>query len=135
VKSPVTVAQGSAAQGRERILLVALGDHLQRSQMVLVELVNATPGDSSDIRIAQERARNLVSENRLYRQTASLSGDNEFLGLLDELERVLTDVANSPERISSPELQQIQQRIESRGLIFKIRVTDSNLQQKGVEKL
>jgi hypothetical protein len=76
-----------------------------------------------------------VSENRLYRQTASLSGDNEFLGLLDELERVLTDVANSPERISSPELQQIQQRIESRGLIFKIRVTDSNLQQKGVEKL
>ena len=137
VKVPVAgeTAQAIPAQGRERILLVAMGDHLQRSQMVLVELANAKPGDAPDIHLAQERARDLVSENRLYRQTASLSGANEFSGLLDELERVLTDVANSPARISSPELQQIQRRIESRGLIFKIRVIDSNLKQKGTEKL
>lgn len=127
--------QLTAAQGRERILFVALGDHLERSQMVLVELANATPAAASDIHLAQERARDLVSENRLYRQTAQLSGDREFLGLLDDLERVLTDIANSPSQLTSPQLQQIQQRIESRGLIFKIRVVDSNLQQKGTAKL
>jgi hypothetical protein len=136
LKSPPTpVAQAMPAAGRERILLVAMGDHLERSQMVLVELVNTGPGPAPDIHLAQQRARDLVSENRLYRQTASMSGDNEFLSLLDDLERVLTDVANSPAHISSPELLQIQQRIESRGLIFKIRVVDSNLQQKGAEKL
>jgi hypothetical protein len=132
---PPQVAQATSAPGRERILLVALGDHLERSQMVLVELVNTKANASPDIRLAQERARDLVSESRLFRQSASLSGDNEFLSLLDDLERVLTDVANSPAHITSPELRQIQQRIESRGLIFKIRIVDSNLQQKGTEKL
>ena len=34
-------AMASAEQVRERILLVDLGDHLDRSQMVLVELVSA----------------------------------------------------------------------------------------------
>jgi hypothetical protein len=127
-------------QGRERILLVALGDHLERSQMVLVEIANTKPGTNTDIRMAQERAQDLVSENRLYRQTASLAGDNEFNSLLDELERVLTDIAHGPSDLSSPELEQIQRRIENRGLIFKIRVVGANLnqagfQQKGISKL
>ena len=123
-------AQTASPQGRDRILLVALGDHLQRSQMVLVELANVQPADSQDIRLTQERARDLVSANRLYRQSALISGDHEFVGLLDDLERVLTDIANSPSRISSPELLQIQQRIESRGLIFKIRVIYSTCKKK-----
>ncbi len=129
------LAQITPAQGRERILLVALGDHLQRSQMVLVELANAQPGDAPDIRRVQERARDLVGANRLYRQTAAFAGDTEFSGILDDLERVLTDVANRAAPLSSPELTEIQQRIESRGLIFKIRVIDANLQQKGSTKL
>ena len=133
VKGPL--AQAIPPQGRERILLVALGDHLQRSQMVLVELANARPSDVPGIRLTQERARDLVNENRLYRQTALWSGDQEFLGVLDELERVLTDVANGSAGMSAPELRQIQERIESRGLIFRIRVIDSNLQRKGSEQL
>jgi hypothetical protein len=129
------LAGGISDSGRERILLVALGDHLERSQMVLVEIANSKPGSASAFHLAQQRAQDLVGENRLYRQTALLSGDTEFADLLDELERVLTDIANRPSDLSSPELEQIQRRIESRGLIFKIRVTGSNLQQKGSEKL
>jgi hypothetical protein len=129
------VQQAGNAQGRERILLVALGDHLERSQMVLVEIANARPADGSAFHLAQERARDLVDENRLYRQTALLSGDSGFLDLLDDLERVLTDVTHSPSDISLSQLEQIQRRIESRGLIFKIRVMDANLQAKGVNKL
>src|ERR1035438_5361414 len=45
----------NAGQVRERILLVAVGDHLERSQTVLLELVNARPGQSLDV--ASERAR------------------------------------------------------------------------------
>jgi hypothetical protein len=121
--------------GRERILLVALGDHLERSQMVLVEIANARPDSAGAFHLTQQRAQDLVGENRLYRQAALVSGDAEFADLLDELERVLTDIANRPSDLSSPELEKIQRRIESRGLIFKIRVTGSNLQQKGSEKL
>jgi hypothetical protein len=121
--------------GRQRILLVALGDHLERSQMVLVELANAKPEDKDGIRLSQERAQSLVAENRLYLQTAALTGDNEFNALLDELGRVLTDIANAPSDLSSTELEQIQRRIESRGLIFKVRVVGNNLQQKGSQQL
>lgn len=34
---------GISAKARERVLLIAMGDHLDRSQMVLAELVNASP--------------------------------------------------------------------------------------------
>jgi hypothetical protein len=134
--TPVTMATNLISdEGRQRILLVALGDHLERSQMVLVEIANAQPGDSADIRLSQQRAQALVSENRLYSQTAAQVGDTEFTGLLDELGRVLTDIANGPSDLSSAELEQIQHRIESRGLIFKIRVVGNNLQQKGNRQL
>lgn len=122
-------------QARQQILLVALGDHLERSQMVLMEIANARPGDKIDMRLARQRAQDLVSENRLYRQTAVLAGNSEFNGLLDELERVLTDIANGPSQLSSTELEEIQSRIENRGLIFKVRVVGTNLQQKGTKQL
>jgi hypothetical protein len=137
-RTPNLVTTASSAisdAGRQRILLVALGDHLERSQMVLVELANARPDDKTGIRLSQIRAQDLVTENRLYRQTAAQAGDEEFNALLDELGRVLTDIANGPSDLSSSELQQIQRRIESRGLIFKVRVVGNNLQQKGSSQL
>jgi hypothetical protein len=129
------LANSISEKGRERILMVALGDHLERSQMLLVEIANSTPGSNNEFQLTQQRAQNLISENRLYRQSAQISGDTEFSDLLDELERVLTDIANRPSDLSTQELEQIQRRIASRGLIFKTRVTGSNLQQKGSEKL
>ena len=60
---------------RERILLVDLGEHLDRSQMVLVELVSADESDAVDISGERARAEQLVAANRLYRQTADDTGD------------------------------------------------------------
>ena len=62
-------------QAGERVLLVAVGDYLERSQMVLIELSNANPKGSLDISAEQERAGDLVTETRLYRQTAARTGD------------------------------------------------------------
>src|SRR5947209_9287228 len=38
-----TVPAGLSAQARTRVLLIAMGDHFDRSQMVLAEIVNANP--------------------------------------------------------------------------------------------
>ena len=43
-------------QAGERVLLVAVGDYLERSQMVLIELANASPKGTLDISSEQERA-------------------------------------------------------------------------------
>jgi hypothetical protein len=114
-------------QGRERILLVAVGDHLDRSQMVLVELINAKPGTALDISTERRRAEDLVAANRLYRQTAERVGDTGMASVLDELERVLVEIANSPQKLSSPQLASLRKRIESRGILFKIRVVDTEI--------
>jgi hypothetical protein len=122
-------------QAGERILLVAVGDYLERSQMVLIELANASPKGVLDISAEQERAVDLVSENRLYRQTAAHTGDAAVASVLDELERVLLDIAHAPSRISPEELEKLRQRLQAKGILFKIRVLGSNVASEARQKL
>ena len=122
-------ATPSADQLRERILLVDLGEHLDRSQMVLVDLVSGSDGPM-DMSGERTRAEHLVAANRLYRQTALATGDTGIVDLLDELERVLVDLAASPEELSPEDLVAVRQRIESRSLLFKVRVVSSEIRQR-----
>jgi len=111
----------------DRLLLVAVGRHLERSQTLLVELMN-TPADRLvDISLEQQRAEDLISANRLYRQSTVNAGDQQIAEVLEELERVLLDVARQPGKVSGAELAQIQQRIDSRGVLFKVRVIGANI--------
>jgi hypothetical protein len=115
---------------RERILLVAVGQHLERSRMVLVELSNAPGQGATDIRGEQEWATSLVAENRLYRQAASRSGDAAVASLLDELERVLLEVAHGPSVLSARQLEDLRLRIEERGLLFKVKVVEGQVRAR-----
>ena len=117
-------------QIRERILLSDLGAHLDRSQMALVELVSADENAAGDISGDRSRAEQLVADSRLYRQTAADTGDVALSELLDEIERVLTDVAASPQSGSSRDLADVRRRIESRDLLFKVRVVSSDIRER-----
>ncbi|HET8925865.1 MAG TPA: hypothetical protein VFN26_22970 [Candidatus Acidoferrum sp.] len=121
-------------QVRERVLVVAVGEHLGRSEMMLVELSNAQPTDPAqkqvNISSAQRRAEDLLEENRLYRQTALHEGDAGLASVLDELERVLLDVAHSPEQVTPKQLEAIRQKIEAQGILFKVRVVGKELQER-----
>jgi hypothetical protein len=118
------------ADVRERILLVAVGDHLDRSRMVLLELANAPADHPFDARIQQVSAGDLVSANRLYRQTAERTGDKALSAVLEELERVLVEVSAGPETLGPDELAELQRRIEARGLLFKVRVVGSQVRAR-----
>jgi hypothetical protein len=123
-----------AGKVRERVLVMAVGEHLGRSEMVLVELGNAEPANAQQkqVNISSERRRaeDLLEENRLYRQTALEQGDAGLANVLDELERVLLDVAHSPQEVTPTQLENIRQRIEARGILFKVRVVGQELQQR-----
>jgi hypothetical protein len=134
VGKPVTASSGNKVQGHDRILLVALGDHLERSQMVLVELMNATPGEPLDITSQRQVAEDLVTENRLYRQTAARAKDKSVTNLLDELERVLVDIAHEPSKLTGPELASVKQRIEAQGIVFKVRVVGSQMKKRNQQR-
>jgi hypothetical protein len=118
----------------ERILLVAVGDYLERSQMVLIELANSSARGPLDISSEQERAQELISETRLYRQTAMTTGNTSVAGILDELERLLLDIAHGPSRLSQAELEKFRARLTAESILFKIRVVNSNVRsQEGAQ--
>lgn len=128
-RAPVTTA--SAEKVRERILLVAVGDHLDRSQMVLAEISHASPdGSKFDISEEQRTAEDLLDANRLYRQTAQRTGDTAVAGVLDDLERVLIEIANGPNEVSAGHLAELQRRIHDEGLLFKVRVMGTQVRQR-----
>ena len=127
-------AGGAAARAgavRERVLLVAVGDHLDRSQVVLAELTHA-PADGGSVDISSERrtAEDLLDDNRLYRQTARTAGDGALASVLDDLETVLVEIANGPSDISARHLEELQRRIASEGLLFKVRVVGSQVRRR-----
>ena len=129
--SPTDAATAAAVeQFRERILLSDLGEHLDRSQMALVELVSVDEDATRDISGERSRAEQLVADSRLYRQTAESTGDVALSELLDEIERVLTEVAASPQSGSSRDLADVRRRIESRDLLFKVRIVSSEIRER-----
>jgi hypothetical protein len=130
VVSPPATAANPAEQVRERILLVDLGEHLDRSQMMLVEFVSSDPQGNLDISGGRANAEQLLAANRLYRQTAASTGDAGLGELLDELERVLVEIASSPERGSGQALDGVRKQIEGGGLLFRVRVVSSEVRER-----
>ena len=130
---PRPAAEGTSAPVRERILLVAVGDHLERSQVVLLELLNADPQAPLDVTAERRSAEDLVSANRLYRQAAVRSGDAGVAQVLEELERVLVEVANGPSELGPADLAALRRRIESQGVLFRVRVIGSRIREREKE--
>ncbi|HEX4165722.1 MAG TPA: hypothetical protein VHZ55_09630 [Bryobacteraceae bacterium] len=115
---------------RERVLLMSLSEHLEQSQIILSNVENARPG-SPDLRYERDRAHELIGANRLLRQTATRLGDLSDAALLDELERVLLDFANSGEVVSPAGLARTQREIQRSGLLFKVRVSSVASRERG----
>lgn len=114
----------------DRVLQAAVGDHLDRTQMMLTELVN-TDLDQADLFAGeQERASDLVAINRLIRQSASQSGDANVADVLEDLERVLLEIANAPADVTSNELSDLKDRITAQDLLFRVRVIASEMRNR-----
>lgn len=114
----------------ERLLLSEVEEHLERSQRVLVELANAD--DSAPVVLASGRteAADLVAAGRLYRRTVEDMGDAETRDLLEDIERVLVEVANGPDERTSNDLTAVRTRISNQDLIFRLRVMTSALRAR-----
>ena len=113
---------------RERVLLVDLGDHLDRTEQALVEFVSRA--DATRGAVVQERSEDLVAANRLYRGTAEVTGDQAVTDVLDDLERVLIEIAGVPANAPASELEAIRKRIDARDLLFKLRVMRMEVEQR-----
>jgi hypothetical protein len=121
-------AAASPSQARDQILLVTVGDHLERSEVVLIELLHP-PSREAGGQFDHARAEELLAANRLYRQSASAVGERAVSDVLDDLERVLLEAAHGP--ASAEEVENARRRTEAEGVLFKIRVLGSRVRQRG----
>ncbi len=112
------------------VLQTAVGDHLDRTQMMLAELANADTDHSDVFAAEQERAADLVAVNRLIRQSVEQSGDAAVADVLEDLERLLLEIANAPADATSNELTGLQSRITTEDLLFRVRVIASEMRQR-----
>jgi hypothetical protein len=126
--STPAVASTTASDGRQRILLTSVTEHLDRSERILTDIMNAP--DGGDISIEQRRAEDLVSTSRLYRQEAVEAGEQSVASVLEDLERNLLEVIHSPSKVTAADLDDVRQRIDAASLLFKVRVLGDELRQR-----
>lgn len=131
--TPTSSSRVQAVDARalsERMLRSEVEEHLERSQRVLVELVNAD--DSAPVMLAsdRERAADLVAAGRLYRHSAEEMGDADTRDLLEDVERVLVEVANGPDVETSKDLSEVRARISDQDLIFRLRMMTAEMQAR-----
>ena len=123
-----TVARDHAAT-RERVLLAALDEHFEQTQMLLVELMNDT-GAAPDLGFERQTASDLVDSSRLYRETARQNGDVRLVQMLEDLESVLVEVARSPEHVKANDLRSLRAHIDADGLLFKVRAVAKEIRDR-----
>jgi len=112
-------------QARRRTLLLNVAEHLERSDRVLTDVMNAP---DVDIATEQQWATELIATNRLYRQDAVDANESSVATVLDELERALLDIVHRPADAGA-DLDSIRNRIDAAALLFKVRVMRTELLQ------
>ncbi len=122
---PAVAAIPKQPNPEANVLVNVVGDHLDAAERVLTEVANADPAKDLDVSGEQSRAEDLVTANRLYRQTAMRRGDARIANVLSDIEPVLVELSHADDKLSPEELADLQKRIDARNLLFKLRVLNS----------
>ena len=128
--APVPMQAGNSGPDSDaRARTVAIIDHLERSERVLLDLTNA---DGPDVDVSEEQAwaADLVDANRLYREAATQAGETNTALVLDDLERSLLDIVHAPSKLTPTELEDVRARLDAAALLFKVRVLSNELRER-----
>jgi len=123
--APRTEAKSMPAPAQQHVVVVVLGDHLDRSERLLVELKHAGADDAESVSPLKDEARNLLAANHVFRADAEKSGDAELSEALDHLDRLLTEMANQPGGMNAAAIARLQDEMNTDGLLFDVRVLRS----------
>lgn len=122
----------SASKTQERVLLTALGEHLGRSRVTLVELKNREVS-TDDLKALQAAADNLVTASRLFRAAAERAGEGQIASVMEETERLLVRFAAAPSGDARAELDGLRKRVDSRDLLFRLQVMEARVEKREKE--
>jgi hypothetical protein len=124
--NPTTIPQ-PAAPPQQRLVVVVLSDHLERSERLLVELKHADADSAEMVSPLRDEARSLLTANRICRQNAEKNDDPALAEALDRLDHLLVELANQQGGLNATALARLQNEMNSDSLLFEVRVLRSRI--------
>ena len=104
--------------------------HFETSERLLLALKNVRldePGAAEEIGYERKRAKQLVYQNMLLKREADAAGDAQISSLLENLEPILIDIANLPDRPEENAVRAIRERVERKNIVGLLRVNSTAL--------
>jgi hypothetical protein len=120
-----------AGDAADRMRTAAIADHLEQSERLLLDFVNAG-GQVVDVSTEQSMAADLIDANRLYREAADGAGETMIADVLDALERSLIEIAHGPSTLSPADFNKMRMRLDAASLLFKVRVLSDELRDRDI---
>jgi hypothetical protein len=123
--NPAQHKQPGVAHPQERVVVVVLSDHLDRTERLLMELKHADAGSVETVSPLRDEARTLLAANRICRKNTNQNDDPDLAAALDRLDHLLAALANQPEGLDSAGIARLQVEMNSDRLLFEVRVLRS----------
>lgn len=121
-RQPPSTAGNTSAQPAQRVVVVILGDHLDRSERLLIELKHADADSAEMLSPLRDEASSLLAANRICRKNVRQEDDPALAKTLDHLDHVLAELASQTDGLDAATLTRLQNEMSADGLLFQVRV-------------
>ena len=104
--------------------------HFETSERLLLAFKNVRldePSAAQEVNYERKRAKQLVYQNMLLKREADASGDVQVASLLENLEPILIDIANLPDKPDENTVRAIRERVERKNIVGLLRVNSTAL--------
>lgn len=126
--APIVAQHAPAAPQAQqpKVVVVLLGDHLDRSERLLVELKHTdSDTDRADLEPLKNEARSLLAANHVFRADVQDENDPALAQTLGRLDNLLTEIASQPDGLDAAQAARIRHKMNAEGLLFEVRVLRS----------
>ena len=104
--------------------------HFETSERLLLAFKNVRLDEASaaqEVGYERKRAKQLVYQNMLLKREADASGDVQVASLLENLEPILIDIANLPDKPDEDTVRAIRERVERKNIVALLQVNSTAL--------
>jgi len=104
--------------------------HFEKSETLLRSFRNIRLNEKSaaaEVSYERTRAKQLVFQNMMLRREADASGDVQISSVLENLEPILLDIANLPDKADEDSVRVIRKRIERKNIVALLQVNSTAL--------
>jgi hypothetical protein len=104
--------------------------HFEKAETLLRAFRNVRldePDSATEVSYERQRARQLVYQNMMLRREADAAGDVQISSVLENLEPILLDIANLPDKPDDDAVRVIRERVERKNIVGLLQVNSTAL--------